>query len=114
MVFAIQRAAGTHCARGVFRGALEKPSCQKSFGEMVIQCGQSQVALPRFFFAPGRRNYLASEDGYSTRQRLSRKNCVTRCINTRRAGGSLTPWPRPGKAKTSSYFPASISSLMTV
>src|SRR5258708_6186773 len=46
--------------------------------------------------------------------RLSRKNCVTRCISTRRAGGSLTLWPRPGNAMTSTYFPASMSALMTV
>jgi len=46
-------------------------------------------------------------------QRLSRKNCATRCISTRRARGSLTPWPRPGKAMTSAYFPCSISSLLS-
>ena len=62
------------------------------------------------------REFLRSTPHYTISSRiyrLSRKNCATRCIKTRRAGGSPTPWPRPGKARTSTYVPASIRSLIT-
>src|SRR5208283_3922086 len=45
--------------------------------------------------------------------RLSRKKLVTRFHNTRSAGRSLTPCPRPGKDITSTYFPALIKSLIS-
>ena len=47
------------------------------------------------------------------RYKLSVKNLVTRSQRRRWAGGSLTPWPRPGKAMTSTYFPSPIKSLIS-
>src|ERR1700674_1991612 len=56
-----------------------------------------------------RTTYIAHHPSY----KLSRKNCVTRFISTLRAAGSLTPWPRPGNGITSTYFPKSISLLIS-
>src|SRR5260370_31469551 len=56
------------------------------------------------------RIFTGGKDVY----RLSRKNCVTRFISTLRAGGSVTPCPRPGNGITSTYFSCSINSLINV
>src|ERR1700687_76054 len=74
------------------------------------------VILHEFFYCQPnsllrchRTTYIARHPSY----KLSRKNCVTRFISTLRAAGSLTPWPRPGNGITSTYFPKSISLLIS-
>src|SRR6266571_3607593 len=69
------------------------------------------LELSRGFAVHG--NLLSVNFYLFKRQRVLRKNFVTRFISTRRAAGSLTPCPRPGKGSTSTYFPASMRPLIT-
>src|SRR5216684_1398811 len=102
MVSALQRAVRADRARRVFRGALEKPSCQRSFREMIIQCGAKPGGFAPLLFvlmhaATTSRRRTAASNVKDYRGRIASRAALGRGAQagrSRRGRGLGKPEPR--------------------